>query len=320
VPRKKPVPAESRARLLGLAQYLAFVVAPALVVVPLANRVFDDPDEANIEARVRAAMSTDNPAQAHKACAGLIAQGPLNPRYHWWYIDTHFKQPKGHGESARDDEALFREYRTRCQSADPDVADIGRFGLGVFFGAKKDYEKALEWFGKVEDTDLSHLSLLRARTQYKLQRHAEARASFRRAIGVDGYTRTAVRWLAHLLMEQGDWNELQALYDEPDARTHFPTAAARKLDLRNGHLVAYLASPLFYVKDKLNPVGLLGAMLVSVVWLLFLKRVDVFETEKGAYIAATFLLGMAFSCLAFPLYDLWELCLASGSPGSGRRT
>jgi RsiW-degrading membrane proteinase PrsW (M82 family) len=55
--------------------------------------------------------------------------------------------------------------------------------------------------------------------------------------------------------------------------------------------------------------GFLGAGLIVIVWLYFLKRLDIFEPEKNRYLLATLVGGMLFSFLATFFYDVLHFYL-----------
>ena len=46
------------------------------------------------------------------------------------------------------------------------------------------------------------------------------------------------------------------------------------------------------------------SMLISGVWMMYIRKLDIFEVEKWRHVFAVFLLGVIFTFAAFPLYDL----------------
>ncbi|MHC4528023.1 MAG: PrsW family intramembrane metalloprotease [Planctomycetota bacterium] len=160
------------------------------------------------------------------------------------------------------------------------------------------------------------MNYLRGMAERKLKRYDEAEQSLRKEIECAGYVRAAVYRLGLLLDDRGKYSALERLYLEPEQRRHLPHQILRKLHWRHVRLGAYLKTLVLPIQKNWNVPGFLGAVLITVVWLYFLKRLDVFEPEKNRYLLLTLLGGM-LTALATPfLYDMLEFYL--GFDLSGR--
>lgn len=302
--------------LRALGRYLLYVVGIPLVFVPAVNLVFEDPAKDDLKAWVRAAINTNNPARAKEASAKLIAQAPLNVRYHITYVRAHFDQPKRSGNEERNDQQLYQEYFERTQHADSNVADLGRLGLGLYHWEKKQYDESLSWLGKVQNRKLWYLNYLKGMAQRKLKRYDEAEQSLRKEIEYAGYVRAAVYRLGLLLDDRGKYSALERLYLEPEHRPHLPHQILRRLHWRHLRLGGYLKILVLPIKKNSNLPGFWGAVLITIVWLYFLKRLDIFEPEKNRYLLLTFLGGMLMALAAPFFYDMLKFYL--GFDLSGR--
>ncbi len=70
------------------------------------------------------------------------------------------------------------------------------------------------------------------------------------------------------------------------------------------NLIAYFGSVFSHTYQNQNLIGFLGALLVMLCWLFYLRRIDIYEPEKWKHIFLIFVLGAIFSEFTFLLSDL----------------
>lgn len=116
---------------------------------------------------------------------------------------------------------------------------------------------------------------------------------------------------AHQLFIQVAERGFPVLYDslmcDPGTARFIPTRTKNDYYFTQGHAVLYFKN---IIKDRFGAVGwltLLAALLVSGVWIVFLRSMDVFSREKWGPILIVFVAGALFTNLCLPLYDAARL-------------
>jgi len=287
-------------------RFLCFVVLPPLLLIPLIHLIFSARNPEDGWERVRAAWHTDNPEIAKRELAKLITLDPNRVRSHYVYLYTHFSLPKREGDNKRNDTAIYREYQSRSKSTRQEISDIGSLGMGVYYLRTEEPNQALSCLANVKNRKLRYLHYVTGRVHDTLKSYDQAEQSYRREIELKGYIGASVHYLAYLFYEQKRFDDIEKLYAEPGLREDIPNHVMRILHLRSGNLQGYIIESVNKRQENLNLVGFLGAVLITLVWLYFLKRLDIFEPEKGRYILGTLVLGMLFTFLGTFLYDIFD--------------
>lgn len=281
--------------------YLLIILVPGIVIIPITQWLLPDP--VNPMACVRAAMGTKNYSAALDCLTDCIKQDPLSVKYHYLYLQVHFEQD----EKERDDAQVLDRYSQWANHPDPNTADIGYFGQGQFYLNTGRPDESLGCFDKIANPKLAYLYKLRGRALLQQCDFPGAEAAFRQEIENGGDVRGAVGDLARMLEDLADDAGIEALYDQPELRKNFPPAVIRRMAIRRGWIGTYLLGQWTPFWSAGNWIGIAGAGLILLVWMLFLKKLDPFEPEKPVFVVLTVGLGMLFSFVAIVLYDFYEL-------------
>jgi RsiW-degrading membrane proteinase PrsW (M82 family) len=214
-------------------------------------------------------------------------------------------------QRSKRDQDLYNRYHRLSESQDPNEHDIGCLGLGIYHLLKdRDYDSALRWFERVRNSELARLDYLKGQAQQGLKQYEDAEESFRAEIESAGYVEGAVRSLARLLYRQKNFSQLDRLRKDPEIAGYLPNRIVRAMNLRNFEIWDYLLALLAPIAANVNLVGFLGGVLIVLVWLYFLKRLDIFEPEKNRYLLVTFVMAAgATACLPGALYDILRFYL-----------
>ncbi len=287
-------------------RFLVWIHVPPLLVIPLIHVAFKNPDPGDLAGRAIAARCTGNMAEEKNALAKLIQAEPLNTKHHYRYINVSFDEMEGADTREEQTRALCFEYRQRTWERDPKISNIGHFGLGLCHLRQKQYNWAMESLLNVSDPNIPGLNYLLGRTNTELRQYLEAERCFREEIRKGSFLLPSVTDLAHLLYDQQEWGKLHELCRDPATRPHVPTHLLRIQSLHERDSRGYLGAFARSISQNVSCPGLIGGILITVVWLAFLKRLDVFEPEKDRYLAIALAGGMSASLLAPVLYDLLE--------------
>jgi len=124
-------------------------------------------------------------------------------------------------------------------------------------------------------------------------------------VELEGNIKSAYLNLSQVYYETGNKSALEKILND-DALSEYVSDSVRRLHyFQTGQYKEY--SKLGFKLGNFTSLGLLGAILILVIWLIFLRKIDVFEPEKIQHLLITLLIACFFSMLATPLYDLFSV-------------
>jgi RsiW-degrading membrane proteinase PrsW (M82 family) len=290
---------------------LAVYIGLPVFVISFSNVVlrFRNPGADDHKGWLRAAIGTNNWKRAKEALGDLTESEPNNIRNHYWYIKAHFELSDN---EERNDGGIFHKYSVLADSGDPNAVeagfevDVGRFGLSYYFWKKKAYKKGEQWFKQIENRDIEYVNYLGGCIFLKKEKYKRAEVLFRKEIELGGNVSSSVYRLVKLYYEQGRLEEIGKFLSERQYRGFVPNSIARRYYLHSGQIGNYILRLGYGVATSINLVGFLGAVLIAIVWINFLRCLDVFEPEKMKYVLMTFAGGGILSFGALILYDIYE--------------
>lgn len=116
---------------------------------------------------------------------------------------------------------------------------------------------------------------------------------------------------AHLLFLQVAKTQSKALFDSlmcaPNTARFVPSFVKNDYYFTHGHIGLYFQNIIAERFGSVSWLTLLASLLVSGVWVVFLRSMDVFNREKWGPIIVVFLTGALFTHLCLPLYDTAQL-------------
>lgn len=295
---------------MGFIRFVLLVVLPTLLVIPAAGLFFSDPSPEDTEAWVQASFATRNYARADAVLSEQIRQSPCDIRLHYLLLQARLAEDVSDEKA----ETLCAEYLGYTTRGDADLADVGYFGLGMIHLAKQRPEAALFCLEKVQNRGLKYLHTLTGRGYEAMGDFESAAARYRREIDGGGDAAGAAGALALLMLRTHDRPGLEALCARPELRKYIPASVLRWFYLGARRPLAYVRSLLLPLIRSANRVGLIGAAGILLAWGWFLRRLDLFEPEKAAWVVVALGGGILSTFGASVLYDFmhWGMGFSSG--------
>lgn len=290
---------------------IAFKVAALVLLVGIVlcvNVFLDNPTFELLSDQADFEMRSNDPESAENSLQQLIMQNFSAIENHYNYIQNHFEIPekkriRKRQYKYRDDETIKNHYNFLAEFADPIPADIGHFGKGLLLVKTNDYHPAISAFLQVKNTQLCYLNNLIGETYQHLDSTKLAEKYFRKEIANNGNLSDAYANLFVLLYDQGRKGEVVAALDNPEIKIYVPIKLERAIHLESFQLRRYLQAGVKSFLRNLNIWGAVAALMILCSWVLFLRKLDIYEVEKWKHVTSTVLLGMIFSLLTFPLSD-----------------
>lgn len=224
------------------------------------------------------------------------------------------------------------------------MADIGNYGIGLIESVCDRYPSAVHEFAKVKNRELKYLSnsmgfalMYCNPNEVKKSDLVQDHPSFEYAgndsydvftndstqltraildslseiyflneISLKGYVAGAYPNLARFYWDIGDDDGIYRILSSEEGESYVPVGMARKLFFIDAKIFSYLKS----LVDNYNGInfwGFLAAFLIMISWIVFLRKVDVYETEKWKLTIAAVIMGMLGSVLVFPFSDFLNM-------------
>lgn len=287
--------------------YILKVFLPAGMVVLLANLIFglfgpDTPRDA-----IRKAFWVHNYRRALDLCKQQIGEDFFNLVYHRTYLICSEKlNSRGNQNENRPHThaRTMQEYTEYSQNSDPNIADIGYYGLGYYYSIRDKFSDALAAFEKVGNRNLKFLNNSMGHAYLETGDLQKAEEFLQREIAHNGYLEGAYSNLARVYYRQKDFDSLNRLVSDERIRDYVPGRICRFMDLKNKRFGRYITE--VFSIDYLTVSGFTAAIFVLLIWFHYLRKLDVFEPERIKWLLCALVLGMAFSMLCGFLYDLFD--------------
>lgn len=281
---------------------LIIVIVSFIVTVLLVNRFVHKPTFKTPEDRLKFVLNEKQNERLDLIYLEIVAKDSMNIDNHYGLITSYYAYPPDLRIIKEKD--LINIYWSYTEYDDENVNDIGYYSLGLISAMKQDYNNALIYFTQINNTELKYLNNSIGRIYLALQDYNQAEEYYKKAIEVNGNLEGAYTNLINLYSSQNRINDLYELLKEKSARKYFPSQLKRYLFLSNSNLLGYFEAIFFHTYQNQNLIGFLGALLVMLSWLFYLRKIDIYEPEKWKHLILIFLLGVLFSEVTFLLSDL----------------
>jgi RsiW-degrading membrane proteinase PrsW (M82 family) len=281
-------------------------------VIILINLFLDNPTFDNLSDKANFELRANQPELAENTLLQIVLQDCLKVENHYQYISTHFTIPEkkkvGKNEyEYRDDKTIQNFYSSLAQSTDSNIADIGFYGQGLILVNFEKYTYAISNFQQVKNKDLNFLNNSIGNAYNQIDSSDLAELHFRREIEIKGNLGGAYSNLLQLLFDQNRTNELNDYLKNANVKKYFPSRIERAIYFKSFQPIKYGTILLIRVFSGFNIWGAIAALIIMCSWMMFLRKLDIFEIEKWKHVIITMLLGMLFSFLTYPLSDFDNL-------------
>lgn len=262
------------------------------------------------------------PTKALAIYSDLVDEDSTNIDYHYGLITAHFSQPRQirkHSYDAetygRNDDSLRILYASIAKSPDPVRSDIGYYGLGLIESLTMHDEQALSSFANVRNRSLKYLNNSIGRVLLHQIKQSGGRnvyntfllgeQCFRKELAqTRRNTKGAYDNLLSLFVMINQIDSVRDLLrNEPIVLDYAEPRTIRIAYFISGGIVGYIGGCIRTIQANVDPVGFCAALLVLIAWLIFLRQIDVFHSEKWIYIVGTCLSAMTIVFMTLPAID-----------------
>jgi len=281
---------------------LIIVIVSFVLAVLMVNQFIDAPTFDNPKDKLKFVLKEKQDDRLDLIYLEILIEDSLNIDYHYGFLTNYYSVART--QRGIPEEEVLDAYWSYTDYADTEANDIGFYSLGLISAMKGDYNNALLYYTQVSNDNLKYLNNSIGKVYSQIGNFDEAEKHFHKAISVDGNLQGAYANLIELYSSQQRFDDLYGLLKDRSARKYFPSHLKRYIFLSKFNLVRYFEAVFAHTYQNQNLIGFLGALLVMLFWLFYLRRIDIYEPEKWKHILLIFVLGVLFSEVTFLLSDL----------------
>ncbi len=291
-----------------LKQSLLVTIVVFIVVTVLINVSIPEPSFEKLADKAAFEMKANRPELADKTWADIIKKDNKNISNHHDYIINHFDIPKKTivGEDKveyRDDVTIGNYYDTLSHSQDSVLADNGYYGRGLFLSSTGEDNLALAHFKKVKNKKLIYLNNSMGCVYESLGASERAEWYYRKEIEINGNLDAAYNNLIRILYKNSENEELTKILENAETNKYFPNGIKQLFYFKTGQPLNYFLTLFERVFSGLTIWGFMAAFLIMVSWVIYLRKIDIFDVEKWKNIILVLIMGMVLTFLVDPLSD-----------------
>lgn len=277
------------------------------------NIAIDNPKFKNVTDEIEHSIKTNNLNHAEQLYLSALADKKNDLDFNYEYVSNHFSIPKKTkvGKSSykyRDDSKIYDYYTQLTNSTDSTERDIGRYFLGLCFLCENDYHQAYINFKLVKNQNLKYLNNSLGNV-FRRSEIEKAIAYYEKEIKLNGNLNGAVSNLSDILIETKDLKRFDKLISDSKIEYYIPLSNQRKYYYHKGDYISYFQTLWAMFIRSIDKYGFLGAFLIALIWLFYLRFIDVFEREKWYHISIVFVISSVFTYGSYLLYDLYDVTL-----------
>ncbi len=283
------------------------MLGATIIAVLLVFNVFSDPSHDNPEQQVAFSKIVYRPHLANAALESIVKKDSQNIILHYQLLSNvhetwdEIQMKIIHSDSIPD---LSPKYQRLVSSTSPRMQDIGNFGLGVIEFYKKDYDNAMPYLNQIKDNTLPDVNFILGEIAWEKGDQKESEKRYEKEIALKGNVNESKNALAWMYYYNKDDSKFAALAYQPASYEYLPFDPAREFYFKTGAFISYYTLILYHMFHRGNILALLSAFLIALVWMLYLRLVDVFEKERWLHILLALALGALFSFTTYPIEDL----------------
>ena len=229
---------------------------------------------------------------------------PFDPEIQFEFIEAYTKAHRN-----TNNEKINEKYLNPPYTDTKEHKEFGQIFHTIALYYLQGQTNTIEFLDNIKDTTLPYFNFAKA-VSYKSAYNYELTESFlRNEIKLHpNHKKNAYKHLYYLFSSTNN-EKLDQLFLESDARPYLNWNIKRVHFFNKGNLLLYLET--IYTRNiyNFNWFVFLTALLVSLVWLYYIRSLDVFDKDGWGPLILTFTLGALFSYLCLFFYDYAEIIL-----------
>ncbi len=218
-----------------------------------------------------------------------------------------------------EEELYNRSYQFMDSLANKDLPEkvLRAMAMGEVYRSHKvgNADAALIALDKIYDPQVRWMSYLRAIVQRNLEDTTGTMECYSTEIEQHGSSERVYNSWALLLVKRKENAALAELLAIPEVWQHISFSISSRYYITSGNYLGYVVTSVYWLAGVAEWSDILGALFVTLVWIFYLYRADVFERESLWHIAFVLLLSMLITPLTLLLGDMETVYLGLDKNG-----
>ena len=296
------------------------VIGVLISVVILVNIVISNPTFQNNEDLIKYAIKSKQYSLAEDTYKHLIEIDSINNiDLCYGHLTSHFKIPKetrkNNQTEIRNDDNIYSFYKKKSESYIQKQQDIGQYGLGLYFSIIDNYESALEHFEKIQNKNLKYLNNSIGRIYIEKKEYELAEIHLLKEINNNGNLNGAYSNLIELYFSTNQLDKLDKLVNEEGTK-YFSNSDLVQYYFKSAKFIKYIWSVLSVGFKNIDFQSFIAAILITLIWLFYLRKINIFHAAKWVYIVIAFILGIVLSYGTFFLSNITNYAIGFALNGN----
>lgn len=216
-----------------------------------------------------------------------------NLAYQHEFITTYMALPDywelSDGHHYKEVEKLQEWYTHQYSNGD---TTLGAFGLGIIHFLENDYDESLNWLNKISQRSIPYLNYYLGKI-YESETPEQSDEYFWKELETSSsYFGKTVGLLIIKYTRSKNYTKLYDLLNYGSASQYFSYSLRRQTYLYDLQPVQYFIWSLGTIFEPIKLMGLMAALAIAAVWLIYLIRLDIFNPDKIVYFILMLFSGM----------------------------
>jgi RsiW-degrading membrane proteinase PrsW (M82 family) len=284
------------------------VIATFIGSIIFVNLCLSDPKYDDLNKKAENYIFSNRPKDAETCYFNLAQKDFKNIDNHYRLVETHYSIPKEEkvGKNNyiyRDDTTIKAYYTNLTYYNDSILHDIGYYCLGLCCINEKDYNTGLIYYDSVLNRQQKYLNNSIGFVLLEIGDEKRAETYFRNEIKNKGAVSNAYSNLSRLLLKNKNLTELNTMINDKKLNHYLSSQTIRVTYFLQLKVLSYWRLITTRFISNINLPGFISAFLILIIWLVYLRQIDVYEKERWVYIIITAILGMSCTFLTFLMTD-----------------
>lgn len=229
---------------------------------------------------------------------------------HFKLLKTHFQNPDSKGEEAN--YTINNFYAERRDSELKEISDIAYWGYGICLFYEENYHKAIHQLATVRNPKIPYLNYYIAKTLLTLDpdHMDQAFPYLYKEIKYHPHAPEEVYTLyIDVLYQKKDFISLKSILANPETAPYVDHEIAEEVYYMNNQLIPFFKLVIQKMYGHSDMVGFTAAMLIMLVWLIYMMWLDLYVPERILPTLLIAVLGMLLALCSIWIYDFYEYTL-----------
>ena len=279
-------------------KFILYVFPIILVLIVLVNLVFSESKEQTLQDELDEYIILGDVQNQNITYWKLIHADSTEISNHFNFLKTYFDLPLSQNGRGRGTFLEYNEvvdyYGKLLSNTNSEVRDIGKFGRGMLFYHSGYIEESLTSFTNIYNQRLPYLNFVYG-SYFRFGQYEKSIEYLKREIYINPESKDSYKELAYnyLMMEQP--YKLDSLLMDSISFEHVGNGAKRYAYFKTKNIKAYSKAIFSRFFKGFNAYGLLGALLILIVWFVYLILIHKFLKKRWGSAMLILLLGMVFA-------------------------